>query len=501
MSFLLSELTITLPSATLTSCSGSSSTHTTFGVSGSGLTASVTISAPSGFEISTDPGGTYSPSLTLTNTRTVSKTLYVRLKETAPAGSISGSITATSSSTTATTTVSGTVNAIPSISISETDASDVPDDAIICAGSSVTLTASGTTADYLWSTSTSSATITPSPLTTTTYTVTGTTSGCSNTASITITVNAIPFVNITVIDASGITNNDGIICNGASATLTVSGTTANYLWSTGESSTLITKSPTITTTYTVTATNSCFSNTASVTVSVNDLPTVVITETDVSGSVNNDSRICKGGSTTLTATGGSTYLWSTSSTSPTLNLFPSSNTTYTVTGTSAAGCSNITSVNITVETLPTISVSSISLCAESTYLIAKTTSISNNESWSVSGTITVNNGYVTAGTTQGTYTVSYTDGCAQTVSASVTVGNSDNGVSGVSGGQASYKISNSSPIPQGPTANVYVGYNGFNYYSTTKPTNTGYYKANNQSGNNAGCPYPFYIFRCTTCPD
>ena len=68
-------------------------------------------------------------------------------------------------------------------------------------------------------------------------------------------------------------------------------------------------------------------------------------------------------------------------------------------------------------------------------------------------------------------------------------------------GLASYKINNTNPIPQGPTASLYVGYNGFNYTSATKSTNTGYYKANNQSVNSAGCPYPFYIFRCTTCPD
>jgi hypothetical protein len=116
--------------------------------------------------------------------------------------------------------------------------------------------------------------------------------------------------------------------------------------------------------------------------------------------------------------------------------------------------------------------------------------------------IIVNNGYVTAGTTPGTYTVSYTDGCAQTVSASVTVGNSD--ISPAITGLASYKISNTNPIPQGPTANLYIGYNGFNYYSTTTPpTKPGFYRANNVdlSNKTAGCPFPFEIFRCTTCPD
>jgi len=181
------------------------------------------------------------------------------------------------------------------------------------------------------------------------------------------------------------------------------------------------------------------------------------------------------------------------------------NVSGTITALSTSGGTTIsatTTVTSTIVSAPTFTDgTTYNLCKDATYQISLTVANSYN-GWSTSSnTITVNNGYVTAGTSTGPYTVSYTDACAQTVSATVTVGNSDYGVSGVSGGQASYKISNSSPIPQGPTANVYVGYNGFNYYSATMPTNTGYYKANNQSGNSAGCPYPFYIFRCTTCPD
>jgi hypothetical protein len=415
-----SSLSLFSPLATLTSCLGSSSTPTTFGVSGSGLTASVTITAPTNFEISTALGGTYSSSLTLTNTTNVSETIYVRLNSSATVGSITGTITATSSSITATTTVSGTVNTIPLISIGKAD-------------------------------------------------------------------------------LSGITINDGIICNGASATLTASGG-STYLWSTGESTASITKSPTNTTTYTVTGTTSAgCSNITSVTVTVNPIPTISISESDASGSSNNDSKVCIGGIATLTAIGGSTYSWSTSDLTASIIPSISSITTYTVTGTSAAGCSNITSVIISVEALPSLSFGSISLCADATYLITKTTSMPVDNGWSVSGTISVNNGYVTAGTTQGTYTVSYTDGCAQTVSASVTVGNSD--ISPAITGLASYKISNTNPIPQGPTASLYMGYNGFNYSSTTKPTKPGFYRANNVSGNSAGCPFPFEIFRCTTCPD
>ena len=656
------SLSIIAPSATLTSCSGTESNSILFGVDGSNLTESVTISVPSGFEISTNEYGSYSLSVTLTNTTTVTETLYVRLSDLATVGTISVSITATSSSTTATTTVTGTVNASPSVTITEIDASGAGNnDDIICAGGSVTLTASGTTASYLWSTSTSSATITLSPSITTTYTVTGTASGCSNTASITITVNAIPSVNITVIDASGTNNNDAIICDGSSVTLTASGTTASYLWSTSTNSATITSSPSTNTTYTVTGTTSGCSNTASVTVTVNAIPTVNITEIDASGVNPDDAIICEGSSVTLTASGTIDYLWSTtennSSITPSpsttttytvtgttsgcsntasvtitvntlpsvtitpidasgvdandaiicdgssvtltasgttanytwsttdnitsITVSPSTNTTYTVTGTTSFGCSNIGSINVTVNAIPTISISetdasgsipsdnkvcidgtatltaiggntyewntanssetiypslssnttytvtgttlgcsntssititveslpslafnSITLCNESSYLITNTTSVPNNESWSVSGSgsITFNNGYVTAGTTPGEYTVYYTDGCAQTVSASVTVADNSS-LPAITDGQASYKFNN---YPQGPLGSgnvIYMGYQGFNYSSTTRPTNTGFYRANNQAGSEAGCPYTFYIFRCTTCSD
>jgi hypothetical protein len=172
--------------------------------------------------------------------------------------------------------------------------------------------------------------------------------------------------------------------------------------------------------------------------------------------------------------------------------------TGTITATTTGASDVTTTVSGTVLANPTLSTYSIIICKEATYLITKTTDMSLNGSWAVSGTITVNNGYVTAGTNAGNYVVSYTDGCA-TVSATVAVGDSD--ISPAITGQASYKINNTIPLPQGPTASLYVGYNGFNYYSSTPPTKTGFYKANNQSGNSAGCPYPFEIFRCTTCPD
>ena len=173
------------------------------------------------------------------------------------------------------------------------------------------------------------------------------------------------------------------------------------------------------------------------------------------------------------------------------------------TTTGESSISSTTTVSSTTVAAPTFAVTGpYIVCSEGTYAVSLTVANSYN-GWSTSSpTISVNsNGYVTAGTVTGNYTVSYTDACAQTVSATITVNNSDNGVTAIADGLASYKINNANPLPQGPTASLYIGYNGFNYTSATKPTNTGYYKANNQSGSSAGCPYPFYIFRCTTCPD
>jgi hypothetical protein len=170
-------------------------------------------------------------------------------------------------------TVVVTINALPTVSIAVTETSGTTaNDGTICTGDAATLTASGA-ATYVWSTTATTAAITESPATTTTYTVTGTdANGCQNTASTTITVNALPVASIVVAETSGTTNNDGTICAGDAASLTASGG-SSYSWSNGATTAAITVSPSSTTTYTVTVTdgNGCIS-TASTTITVNALP-------------------------------------------------------------------------------------------------------------------------------------------------------------------------------------------------------------------------------------
>ena len=113
---------------------------------------------------------------------------------------------------------------------------------IICKGSPTTLTASGANT-YGWSTGTSTASsIIVTPTVNTSYTVTGTIAGCSNTASVLITVSS-PTVAITA--------SSDTICKGNSANLVATGG-ATYSWSPGGlTGSSITVSPSTTTTYTV----------------------------------------------------------------------------------------------------------------------------------------------------------------------------------------------------------------------------------------------------------
>src|SRR5258706_358791 len=182
-------------------------------------------------------------------------------------------------------------------------------------GGSSTITASEATS-FLWSTGATTAAITVSPTVTTTYTVTVTdANGCSSSCSTIVTVNPVPICSITCPNP--------VICIGGSATLTASGG-ISFLWSTGATTASITVSPTVTTVYTVTVTNAngCTSS-CSTTVTVNPLPSCNITPAN--------PAICVGGSSTLTASGGTSFLWSTGATTASITVSPTVTTTYTVT--------------------------------------------------------------------------------------------------------------------------------------------------------------------------
>ena len=116
------------------------------------------------------------------------------------------------------------------------------------------------------------------------------------------------------------------------------------MWSNAAITPAITVNPLATTTYTVTVTNAatCTAIT-SATVTVNALPTAAITPAA--------AAICVGQSTTLTASGGTGYLWSNAAITAAITVNPAVTTTYTVTVTNAATCTAITSATVTVNAL------------------------------------------------------------------------------------------------------------------------------------------------------
>ncbi|HXD92804.1 MAG TPA: PKD-like domain-containing protein, partial [Bacteroidia bacterium] len=299
----------------------------------------------------------------------------------------------------------------------------------ICNGGSQTFTVSGAST-YTWTpvatlTGANTANPTASPTTTTVYSVTGTSAlGCGNLTPATVTVN------ITAVPSMVLKANSYTICNGGSQTFTVSGV-STYTWS--PAATLNnanianpTANPTTTTVYTVNGTASGCAQSAplTLTLTVNPLPTYTL--------ASNSYTICSGSSQTFTVSGASTYTWTPAATltgantaNPTAS--PTTTTVYSVTGTSASNCSNLTPATVTVNVnpMPTYSLTSnvYTICNGG----SQTFSVSgaSTYTWTPAATLTgANTATPTASpTTTTVYSVTGTSvlGCGNLTPATVTV--------------------------------------------------------------------------------
>jgi hypothetical protein len=288
-----------------------------------------------------------------------------------------------------TATVTVTVHVLPIVVASVNDND-------ICAGTSVTFNGLNA-ATYTWNNGVTN-NVPFTPASTNTYTVTGTDVFlCSNTATVTVTVNALPNVVATVTDSD--------ICLGTAVTF--NGTNATtYTWNNGVTNN-IPFTPSTTNTYTVTGTdiNLC-SNTATITVTVNPLPNVIPNVTD------ND--ICLGESIIFTGSNAVTYTWDNGVTDN-VSFTPSATDTYTVTGTAANSCTNTATITVTVNSLPTVSfsIAADSVCTSYAPISLLATPVGG----AFSGTGVVGTTFnPSIGT--GSYTVTYTytdaNGCTNT---------------------------------------------------------------------------------------
>ncbi len=273
------------------------------------------------------------------------------------------------------------------------------EDTVICQGESVVLSASGGDS-YVWSTGETSQSISVNPNGTTTYTVTVSNGETSDSDDVTVTVNSLPNANA---------GDNVTIYSGESTTLTASGGNA-YEWSTGATTQSIEVSPESTTSYSVIVYQNDCSSSDEVTVFVED--SVV-----VNANAGDDVAICQGDMVTLTASGGETYLWSTGETTQSIDVYPSSTSTYSVTA-YIGESSDTDDVLVTVNPLPVATVSD-DVTIEEGQSVTLSVSGGNDYSWNTGST----NQSITVSPSQTTiYSATvYLNDCYDTETVTVTV--------------------------------------------------------------------------------
>jgi hypothetical protein len=166
------------------------------------------------------------------------------------------------------------------------------------------------------------------------YSVTASnTAGCIGQKSVEVIINPIPDISI---------SGNKTFCEKSNTTLNAIGT-GTFLWSNNNTTqNIVVNKGGI---YTVTLTDKGCNNKSSITVSEIPLPNILI---------EGDSSVCNGAAASLTAKGGASYRWNTGETI--VQIAPTQIGNYTVTVTSAEGCSSSKSVKVTEVTalMPTI---------------------------------------------------------------------------------------------------------------------------------------------------
>jgi len=297
-----------------------------------------------------------------------------------------------------------------------------PATATLCPGETVNLSATGGNGTYTWNatpqlntTSGANVTATPPGPGTYTYTVNSATGNplCPSSISAVATI---------IVDNCGCTvnaTNSGPVCPGGSINLFSSNVlNATYAWTGPSGFTSTDQNPTgivMPTTpgtydYTVTATVLGVPCTSTTTVTVEPLPTV---------SAGSNVSICVGAQATLSGSGASTYSWNNGISNGTPFTQAVGTVTYTVTGTSAAGCVNTDQVDVTVNAQPIVSAGTYGPTCISASSI---TLVGSPVGGTFSGTGVTGNSFSPSAGTQ-TITYNYTDAntCSNSATTTITV--------------------------------------------------------------------------------
>lgn len=205
-----------------------------------------------------------------------------------PSGTTTYTVTGTTNNCSSTADVTVTIIPTPVVVIT-------PPAYTYCDGGSIDLVATGATT-YTWSpatnlNSTTGSTVTANPSITTVYTVTGTTQGCSDDATVTVTVHPNPVVSFSASDTVGCQP----LCVNFTNTSTISsGSITNYFWTLENGVTSTTASPThcfnTAGTYTVeltaTSDNNCVTKLTKLNyITVHPLPTAAFSFTPPTASI------------------------------------------------------------------------------------------------------------------------------------------------------------------------------------------------------------------------
>lgn len=330
----------------------------------------------------------------------------------------------------------------------------------ICTNGSIILTASGGVS-YSWSPSaglntTSGATVTATVTAPITYTVNVTdANGCTGSAVKSLSVNTPPVVTLTTpqmtcINSGTITLNGGNPAGGVYSGPGVSGNVFNPLTAGAGTHSIV---------YTYTDANGCTVS-ASSSITVYSLPLASITPP---GPIN----LCQGSTVTLSASGGTSYQWSTGETTSTIQVTTAGN--YSVSVFNLAGCSS---------TSPTVNVSVSSFQMSGTVFNetmgtpSATTPISSyyssggfdNDALVIYGSGDVRNTSPSAGGTAGTYTGASGGGnifITSTAGRNFVIGGIN--TAGLSGLQLSFGVFKSTTTSNGSDFLVQVSTDSINY--------------------------------------
>lgn len=278
---------------------------------------------------------------------------------------------------------------------------DLGSDIEVCAGTNVTLDAAPGAASYLWSDGSTGQTLNVTA--SGSYTVTATTAnGCVTSDSIVVVINN-PMVDL----------GTQSICNGSPAVLDAGAGFASYQWSDNSTGQTITVTTAGQYHVTVTDTNGC---TASDTINVNANPLPVV-------SLGGDVTICSDASAMLDAGAGfASYQWSNSSSTQTITVTTSG--AYSVLVTDTNGCQNSDTVNVTVNTVPSVNLGADTAVCVNGAIVLDAGAGFTNYLWNTGSeaqTIQVTGSALTPGTYNYSVVVTGANGCSNTDTVAVEV--------------------------------------------------------------------------------